>query len=150
MTSSSRAVGSGWISLASASSRLVSPAIAEGTTTSWCPSPAKRATRRATSRIRSGLPIEVPPYFWTISDTGGESEKRGYSIVAHREKTHEDRPAPPDTRLDRPRLRRGAHAFRVAPGRQAGGKRGESGVREPGRPRDEHPPAAPAALHPSA
>ena len=25
--------------------------------------------------MRSGLPIEVPPYFWTISDTGDDSEK---------------------------------------------------------------------------
>jgi hypothetical protein len=27
--------------------------------------------RRATSRMRSGLPMEVPPYFWTIRDTRG-------------------------------------------------------------------------------
>src|SRR5688572_28708207 len=69
ITSSSRWLGSGWSSFARASRRLVSPAMAEGTTTSWWPSRAKRATRRATSRMRSGLPMEVPPYFWTINDT---------------------------------------------------------------------------------
>src|SRR5437016_3033780 len=68
ITSSSRTFASGSISFASARSRLVSPAMADGTTTSWWPSLAKCATRRATSRIRSRLPMEVPPYFWTIRD----------------------------------------------------------------------------------
>jgi diguanylate cyclase (GGDEF)-like protein/PAS domain S-box-containing protein len=49
--------------------------------TSWWPSAAKRATRLATSRMRSGLPIEVPPYFWTISDKGMTPCKSRYSIV---------------------------------------------------------------------
>ncbi len=75
ITSSSRAEASGLSSLASPSRRLVSPAIAEGTTTSLWPSSTKRATRLATSRMRSGLPMEVPPYFWTISDTGMNREK---------------------------------------------------------------------------
>src|SRR5437588_304320 len=55
MTSSSRGVGSGCSSLAKASRRLVSPAMAEGTTTSWWPSRANRATRLATSRMLFGL-----------------------------------------------------------------------------------------------
>ena len=46
--------------------RLIRPAMAEGTTTSRCPSRAKRAPPRATSRMRSVLPMEVPPYFCTI------------------------------------------------------------------------------------
>jgi hypothetical protein len=41
--------------------------MAEGTMTNWCPCPWKCATRRATLRIRSMLPTEVPPYFWTIN-----------------------------------------------------------------------------------
>jgi hypothetical protein len=44
-------------------SRLVSPAIAEGTTTTWWPLAFHRATRWATALIRSGLPTEVPPNF---------------------------------------------------------------------------------------
>src|SRR5260370_30050854 len=66
-TSTSRGSGCAWISQASASRRLVSPAIAEGTTTSWCPAACHFATRRATLRIRSSEPTEVPPNFWTIS-----------------------------------------------------------------------------------
>src|SRR5215470_2567314 len=69
MTSSSRGSGSGDISLASASRRFVSPLIADTTTTRRCPSRWYRATRFATFRIRSVLPTEVPPYFWTISAT---------------------------------------------------------------------------------
>jgi len=52
--------------LASASRRFVSPLIAEGTTTRRCPARTHLATRRATLWIRSGEPIEVPPYLWTI------------------------------------------------------------------------------------
>ena len=62
-TSSSRGLGFPDSSFASASSRLVSPAIAEGTTTIWWPSRWNFATRRATLRIRSTLPTDVPPYF---------------------------------------------------------------------------------------
>src|SRR5690242_13793278 len=71
--------------------------MAEGTTTRRWPSAAKRATRRATSRMRSGLPMEVPPYFWTMSDTAGISVgisgKSRYSIVAPIESM--DRPQRP-------------------------------------------------------
>ena len=66
-TSSSRGSGWGEISLASAISRLVSPDMAEGTTTSWCPCAFQRATRLATFLMRSVEPTEVPPNFWTIS-----------------------------------------------------------------------------------
>src|SRR6476646_3273046 len=75
ITSSSRGSASGLSSFARPSRRLVSPDMAEGTTTSWWPSFTNRCTRRATSRMRSGLPMEVPPYFWTMRDTGGESGK---------------------------------------------------------------------------
>src|SRR5258708_14319403 len=79
ITSISRGFGSGFNSRARPIRRLVSPAIAEGTTTSWWPSLTKRAMRRATSRMRSGLPMEVPPYFWTIRDTG--EGKRGKAAI---------------------------------------------------------------------
>jgi hypothetical protein len=52
----------GATSFASPSSRLVSPLIAEGTTTNWWPARAHLATRLATLRMRSVVPIEVPPY----------------------------------------------------------------------------------------
>ena len=32
-------------------------------------------TLRATFRIRSGLPTEVPPYFWTIRRMGGSAQR---------------------------------------------------------------------------
>ncbi len=70
MTSSSRGSGSGFSSFARARRRFVSPDMAETTTTTWWPSFTNRSTRRATSRMRSGLPMEVPPYFWTMRDTG--------------------------------------------------------------------------------
>jgi hypothetical protein len=41
---------------------LVSPLIADGTTTSWWPARTHFATRLATLRMRSVEPIEVPPY----------------------------------------------------------------------------------------
>src|SRR5688572_12016020 len=66
-TSSSRASGCGCSSLASAISRLVSPDIAEGTTTRSWPAAFHLATRRATLRIRSTEPTDVPPNFCTIS-----------------------------------------------------------------------------------
>jgi hypothetical protein len=48
---------------------LVSPLIADKTTTTWCPLAWNFATRRATFLIRSGLATEVPPYFCTINAT---------------------------------------------------------------------------------
>src|SRR5690348_4264114 len=69
-TSSSRGSGCAWISFASAISRLVSPAMAEGTTTRSCPAARHFATRRATFLIRSTEPTDVPPYFWTIKAMG--------------------------------------------------------------------------------
>src|SRR3954470_15634649 len=75
MTSSSRGSGASRTSAASAWRRLVSPAIAEGTTTSWCPAARHFATRRATLRIRSTEPTDVPPNFWTMSDISNHKEK---------------------------------------------------------------------------
>src|SRR5260221_506682 len=112
MTSSSRASASALISFASASRRLGPPAIAEGTTTSRCPSRAKRATRRATPRVRSGLPTEGPPDFWTISDP-----------VASRTKGPFYRDAPP---------RRGGGIL----GHEIPG----AGIGQPGGSRPRHPP----------
>src|SRR5690606_27995423 len=66
--SSSRRDGYSVISWASPSRRLVSPDMAEGTTTTWCPARCHLATRAATLRMRSTEPIEVPPYFWTMRD----------------------------------------------------------------------------------
>src|SRR5438876_8890548 len=48
----------------------VTPLIAETTTTTWSPRARYCATRAATFLIRSVLPTEVPPYFWTISAMG--------------------------------------------------------------------------------
>ena len=48
---------------ASDSSRLVSPDMAEGTTTMRCPAACHLATRQATLRMRSTEPTEVPPNF---------------------------------------------------------------------------------------
>ena len=67
-TSSSRGSGMGEISFASAINRLVSPDMAEGTTTTWCPCAFQCATRLATFLMRSVEPTEVPPNFWTMSD----------------------------------------------------------------------------------
>jgi len=50
---------------------LVSPAMAEGTTTRSWPAAFHLATRRATFLIRSTEPTEVPPNFWTISAIKG-------------------------------------------------------------------------------
>src|SRR5690606_11445890 len=68
--SSSRGSGCEEISRARPSRRLVSPAMAEGTTTTWRPARCHLATRSATLRMRSTEPIEVPPYFWTMRDIG--------------------------------------------------------------------------------
>jgi hypothetical protein len=54
ITSSSRGSGCGETSLASAIRRLVSPLMADTTTTSWCPCAFQRATRLATFLMRSG------------------------------------------------------------------------------------------------
>ena len=59
---SSGVVAAGESSFARPSRRLVSPLMAEGTTTIWCPARAHLATRLATLRMRSVEPIEVPPY----------------------------------------------------------------------------------------
>src|SRR5690554_43260 len=67
ITSSSRGSGSSLISLASAISRLVSPLMAETTITSSCPSALNFLIFSATWVMRSTLPTEVPPNFWTIS-----------------------------------------------------------------------------------
>ena len=40
-----------------------------------CPASCVAMTRRATLRMRSGLPTEVPPYFWTIRDIEKAPEK---------------------------------------------------------------------------
>jgi hypothetical protein len=68
-TSDSRASGCEDKSLASFSKRLVSPAMAETTTMTRFPAARVTATRCATARMRSMLPTEVPPYFWTINAT---------------------------------------------------------------------------------
>src|SRR5262245_16234967 len=78
MTSSSRGSGVDWISWASPMRRLVSPAIAEGTTTIWWPFAFQRATRRATALMRSTPPTEVPPYFWTMSAMTRVRRERGF------------------------------------------------------------------------
>ena len=44
----------------------VTPLIAETTTTTRCPASCVATTRRATLRMRCGLPTDVPPYFWTM------------------------------------------------------------------------------------
>src|SRR6201997_1225701 len=65
--SSSRGLGCGEISFARPSRRLVSPDIAEGTTTILWPALCHLATRLATFLMRSTEPIEVPPYLCTMS-----------------------------------------------------------------------------------
>src|SRR6478672_391353 len=64
--SSSRGSGCSVICLASPIKRLVSPDMADGTTTILCPASCHLATRAATFLIRSVEPIDVPPYLWTI------------------------------------------------------------------------------------
>src|SRR5439155_23262558 len=66
-TSCSRWLGRLAMSLVSLSRRLVSPAMAETTTTTSCPSLRAEIALRATLRMRSASPTEVPPYFCTMS-----------------------------------------------------------------------------------
>ena len=61
----SRASGTFAISWARARSRLVSPLIALTTRTTRLPARWVAMARRATLRMRSTEPTEVPPYFWT-------------------------------------------------------------------------------------
>ena len=70
-TSCSRSAGRGVISETRPSSRLVSPAMALTTTTTSSPRARAARHRRATLRMRSTDPTEVPPYFWTRSAMGG-------------------------------------------------------------------------------
>jgi hypothetical protein len=56
----------------SVSSSVVCP-MAETTTTRSSPRARARATRRATARIRSGEPTEVPPNFWTTRGMKGSA-----------------------------------------------------------------------------
>src|ERR1017187_10311373 len=66
-TSISRSLGRGMSSLAILMRLSVTPLMAETTTTIWSPLARYLATRAATFLMRSGLPTEVPPYFWTIN-----------------------------------------------------------------------------------
>ena len=68
-TSLSRSAGRGCAALASASRRLVSPAMAETTTATWCPAACVRWTRPATCRMRSRSATDVPPNFCTMRAT---------------------------------------------------------------------------------
>ena len=68
-TSCSRSSGrslNAWVSLRS---RLVSPDMAETTTTTSLPARCVASARRATFLMRSTSPTEVPPYFWTMRAT---------------------------------------------------------------------------------
>ena len=65
-TSISRAGGCALTDLASLMRRSVSPDMADTTTTTSSPAALARCTRAATAAMRSGLPIDVPPYFCTI------------------------------------------------------------------------------------
>src|SRR5215212_7141229 len=76
----SRSLGSGMISLAIRIKLSVTPLIADTTTTTWSPWEWYLATRAATFLMRSVLPTEVPPYFWTMSAMG-ESELGGFKIL---------------------------------------------------------------------
>ena len=68
-TSISRAAGTASIWWARPRSRLVSPLIALTMTTTSLPAFCAASERRATLRIRSIVPTEVPPYFCTRSAT---------------------------------------------------------------------------------
>src|SRR5215469_16005833 len=65
-TSISRSVGCGATCRASLIKLSVTPDMAETTATTWLPANCVSRILRATLRIRSGVPTEVPPYFWTI------------------------------------------------------------------------------------
>src|SRR5882672_3422842 len=75
-TSCSRWLGRREIWPVSPSSRFVSPAIALTTTTTSFPALRAASARRATLRIRSRSPTEVPPYFWTISAMSEPARER--------------------------------------------------------------------------
>ena len=68
-TSYSARSASGDASLVKPTSRSVSPAIAETTTATSCPSATTRRTRSATPRMRSIPAIDVPPNFITMRAT---------------------------------------------------------------------------------
>ena len=53
--------------------------------------------------MRSGLPIEVPPYFWTIRDTGGNRAKGRYFIGTGAPIPMKTSPPSPDGRPGHPR-----------------------------------------------
>src|SRR5258708_29902036 len=65
----SRAAGTFTISWARPRRRLVSPLIALTMTTTRCPARCVARARRATLRMRSIEPTEVPPNFWTTRAT---------------------------------------------------------------------------------
>ena len=62
----SRSGGSGSIWVASSTSSSVKSPIAETTATTRLPASAAVTIRLATARMRSGVPTDVPPYFWTM------------------------------------------------------------------------------------
>ena len=72
MTSISRAFGTAVTSWASLRRRFVSPLIALTMTTTSLPSFCVAIARRATLRMRSTVPTEVPPNFWTTSAKAAE------------------------------------------------------------------------------
>ncbi len=69
--SSSRSCGRSETFAARPSSSSVVLPIAETTTQTSFPPSAVATTRSATCLIRSGVPTDVPPYFWTIRPTAG-------------------------------------------------------------------------------
>src|SRR6266851_1989071 len=70
------------------SSRLVSPAIALTTTTTSLPAFRAARARRATLRIRSRSPTEVPPYFWTMSAMSEPAPQRQGAAARKRSDAH--------------------------------------------------------------
>src|SRR4029453_18570688 len=82
--STSRARGVAETSRARRRRRSVSPAIADTTTTTWCPSWRARCTRVATACMRSILPTDVPPYFWTTTPIRWLLFLRLFDAHAHR------------------------------------------------------------------
>ena len=68
--SSSRADGSALTLCASVIRRSVVWPMAETTATTCSPFATVDAMRRLTRRILAAEPTEVPPYFWTITESG--------------------------------------------------------------------------------
>ena len=66
----SRVSGSVATARASLMRLSVTPDMAETTTTILSPARTCSATRAATALMRSGLPTDVPPYFWTRKAIG--------------------------------------------------------------------------------